>query len=137
MDTSLIMKEIEAALNLVYRVDGQLIDSQAHEQAISARIMIHLQHLLPEWDVDVEYNRQGGEQDPKRDVNGDNRRPDIIVHKRGPAGPNLAVISVKCEWNNQDRGQDVQILRGIKSAQGYQSAFCIEIRGSDYTVTEK
>src|SRR3990167_5879511 len=33
------------------------MNDKAHEQTISDRLMLYLQHLLPDWDVDVGYNR--------------------------------------------------------------------------------
>lgn len=137
MEREAVRKNIENALYLIYRVDLYLIESNTHEQSISARLAFHLQHLFPEWDVDVEYNRQGGKRDPKEDGGGLNRRPDIIIHKRGPAGPNLAILLVKCEWNTQDRDTDEEVLISLKQKHQYQNAFLIEIKKNSFSVEEK
>jgi hypothetical protein len=137
MELNTIEKNIEHALDLVYRVDAYLIEKEAHEQAISARIMLHLQHLFPEWNVDVEYNRQGENINPKKDADGHNRKPDIIIHKRGPRGPNLAIILVKCKWNTQDRSQDEFVVSDLKTSHNYQSAFLIEINKDTFEIIRK
>jgi hypothetical protein len=40
--------------------------------------------------------------------------PDIIVHKRGPKGPNLLVIEAK-KSTNKDAGLDIEKLKAYKS----------------------
>src|SRR6266478_3969834 len=101
---------IKQGLAVLYRRDQKLIDDKTHEQSLAARLMCNLQQILPEWDVDVEFNRQGEKRETKTDSRGSARKPDIIIHKRGPDGPNLAVMLVKCEWNRQPR-EDVKIVR--------------------------
>ncbi len=131
-----IKKIIDQALIILFRTEKELIDDKEHEQAISARLMFHLQHLLPDWDVDVEFNRQGENREPKTDSTSIKRKPDIIIHKRGPKGPNLAVILVKCEWNDEPREKDAEVARSIKAKHHYQAAFLLEIKQNDYRLTE-
>ena len=131
-----IKQIIENALAILYRTEKEIINDQVHEQTISARLMLHLQHLLPEWNVDVEFNRQGENRDPKTDESGNNRKPDIIIHKRGPKGPNLAVILVKCEWNTKPREDDQMVAQSIKAKHEYQTAFLLEIRQSGFELNE-
>lgn len=119
---------VNSSLDVLYRTEPELISERAHEQAISARLMLHLQHLYPDWNVDVEYNREGVDRDPKTDEDGHNRKPDIIVHRRGAAGPNLVIILVKCEWNKQDREADRTTLSSLKRKHNYEDAFLIEIK---------
>ncbi len=131
------MKEIiEHALEILYRTEKDLINEKVHEQTISARLMLHLQHLLPDWDVDVEYNRQGDKREPKTDSNSDKRKPDIIIHRRGPKGPNLAVILVKCEWNTEPRENERTTAHRIKKKHNYQTAFMLEIKQNEFQLTE-
>ncbi|MFH1536029.1 MAG: hypothetical protein ABIC96_03100 [Patescibacteria group bacterium] len=132
MDNQEIKHIIENALSILYRTEKEIINDETHEQTISARLMLHLQHLLPEWNVDVEFNRQGENRGSKTDNEGENRKPDIIIHKRGPKGPNLAVILVKCEWNTKSRENDKTVAQSIKVARGYQTAFVLEIKQSGF-----
>ena len=137
MEESVIKNNINTAIELVYRVDGYLIEHNAHEQAISSRFALHLQHLFPEWNVDVEYNRQGDNFDSKEDYVGHNRKPDVIIHKRGSAGPNLVIFLIKCEWNTQDRQKDEQVLISLKNKHRYEYAFLVEIKKNNFTIEEK
>lgn len=137
MNSETVKKNIENALELVYQVDSYLIQHNAHEQSISARLAFHLQHLFPEWDVDVEYSRQGEGCDPKKDSEEQNRKPDVIIHKRGSVGPNLVIMLVKCEWNTQDRSNDEFVLSSLKERHNYENAFLIEIKKNDFDIEEK
>jgi hypothetical protein len=125
---------LHTALDILYTSEPELMAERAHEQAISARLMYHLQHLYPNWDVDVEYNRQGENRDTKQDAEGHNRKPDIIIHKRGPTGPNLVIMLVKCEWNPEDRGKDWSVLQSLKQKHKYRDAFLVEIKKDDAEV---
>lgn len=75
------------------------METNLGERCIAARLAFHLQRVFPEYHVDVEYNRTGDT--PKRldvparcanSLDDEGRAlvvPDIIVHLRGPDGPNL------------------------------------------------
>ncbi len=64
------------------------------ERAVAHRLAVYIEHEFPGWSTDCEYNRQG-------EVGGRKKvtlnayalpravDPDIIVHVRGPKGPNL------------------------------------------------
>lgn len=135
MENQEIENIIKEAVTILYRTEKELIDRQLHEQTISARIMLHLQHLLPEWHVDVEFNREQ-EADSKTDSSSKKRKPDIIVHKRGSGGPNLAVILVKCEWNSEARENDQSAVRSIKEKHDYQIAFLLELKQNRFQLTK-
>lgn len=137
MQEEILKKNIQSAVELVYRVDSYLIEKEAHEQTISSRFALHLQHLFPEWNVDVEYNRQGESTDSKTDETGHKRRPDVVIHKRGPAGPNLAIFLIKCEWNTQDRQADERVLSGLKSKHRYEYAFLGEIKRNGFEIVQR
>lgn len=127
MDSEKIKLKIEDAIIKFYERDRTLIDDKVHEQAIAAKIMSYLQQSLPDWDVDVEFNRQGIKRGPKEDAEGNKRKPDIIIHRRGPDGPNLAVILIKCEWNHEPRENDQAAAKSIKQKHGYEAAYILEI----------
>jgi hypothetical protein len=135
MTSEEIKQTLNAALQILYRTEIDLINRQLHEQTIVARLMLHLQHLLPEWNVDVEFNRQGVSiNEAKEDNQGFNRKPDIIIHRRGPDGPNLAVILVKTYWNNADKEEDKRICRSLKERHRYEQAYFIELREKDWLI---
>lgn len=136
MENQEIKNIIENALVILYRTEKEIIDRESHEQTISARLMLHLQHLLPEWNIDVEFNRQGENRETKTDETGAKRKPDLIIHKRGPAGPNLAVILVKCEWNKKRREDDKKVVQSIKTKHEYQAAFLLEIKLNGFELNE-
>ena len=79
--------------------------------SITHRLGLYLQGKFSDWHVDCEYNRDG--HDPKKVVLDDSRfvgessvYPDIIIHRRGPKGPNLLVIGVKT--NPDGHGNEVK-----------------------------
>jgi hypothetical protein len=90
------MNETVAADEYLFRVD-------VSERNLAGRLGIHLQPNLPDWHVDPEYNRMNGNM-PKRIHlppecagyrNDDDLVlvcPDLIIHRRGPEGPNLLVV---------------------------------------------
>lgn len=126
---------IGIALDILYRTEYTLIERKVHERTIAARLMLHLQHILPEWHVDVEFNRED-EQNPKHDSGGKLIVPDIIIHRRGPHGPNLAVILMKGFWNNESRDDDKNAAIKIKKKHKYEFAFFIELKEKSYEVIE-
>jgi hypothetical protein len=128
--TKTIGEIIEKTVARFYQKDQLLINDKAHEQTISARIMCYLQDALPDWDV--EFNRQAVDRRPKTDEEGTKRRPDIIIHKRGPKGSNLAVILVKCEWNRGSREKDENVAESIKRKHQYQPTFLLEVRKKSF-----
>lgn len=136
MTTEDLQNNLEMALGILYRTEQELIARHIHEQTIAARLMLHLQHLLPEWHVDVEFNRQEeGIKNAKEDAEGHDRKPDIIIHRRGHAGPNLGIVTVKVEWNiRDDRDEAKRICRSIQQRQKYTNAFFIEFREEDWLI---
>jgi hypothetical protein len=118
---------LKTAIQRFLATDGDLIRRHAHEQAISARLAVQLEMLLPDWHVNCEYNRQGGGIDPKEDSTGAHRRPDIIVHERGHDHNNLLVVEVKPEWAApKSIEEDRQKLRHmLPSPRQYQFAYLV------------
>ena len=107
------------------------------ERCIAARLSLYLQGVFPSYSVDVEYNRAGWP--PKRlelpdecanarDENGDTLvLPDIIVHRRGPDGPNVLVIELKKTTNPDDRGCDRQRVQAMRAQLNYQYGVLVEL----------
>src|SRR4051794_26196148 len=105
MEFSVLSDRVQQAIDEFNIQDAYLLEVNANERCIAARLALYLQHRFDSYQVDVEYNRAGS--DPKRlGMSEDcaNSRdddgtvlivPDIIVHRRGPNGPNLLGIEVK------------------------------------------
>lgn len=124
---------LEEAVTRLYERDFHLVN-QGLERAAGAKLACHLSRVLedhsflqtfPEIRVDVDYGREGD--GPKRTVEGNNVVPDIIVHRPGPDGPNLAVIEIKGWWNKTDRQADELKLQGYLQKQHYQYAYFVEL----------
>jgi len=124
-----------AALRLLFERDSYLLEVDANERSISHRLGLHLQFLLPDWDVDCEYNRDGV--DPKRigflDLHPDDEDteaktvfPDIIIHQRG-RNTNHLVIEIKKSSSMVNREIDRQKLSGYKRDLHYEYALFIEL----------
>lgn len=131
---------VVAALARLRAHDDNLLSIGTNERAITHRLACYLQAALPAWDVDCEYNRDGRE--PKRAVLPLSRvatnelkartvYPDIIVHKRGPLGPNLLVIELKVDAADDDREWDLRKLRAYHDEFDYQHGVFIDIRIDD------
>ena len=73
--------------------DGEdhLLKVDAHELAIASALAGYLRTRFRGYSVDCDYNRDG--KDKKRLPREGRVRPDIIVHRRGRAGPNILVLS--------------------------------------------
>lgn len=125
-----VRQRLEIALQEVKKSDRHLLENNVSERSIAARLAMYLQRQFPEHMVDAEYNRQG--ENPKRVTmpeqcagyrNEDKTSlavPDVIVHRRGPTGPNLLVLELK-KTTNPDTGQcDCIRLRAFREQLGYE-----------------
>ncbi|WP_130537530.1 hypothetical protein [Thiomicrorhabdus indica] len=125
---------LDNAIATLIEKDIYLMEVNANERSISAKLAFHLQAELPEYEVDVEYNRDGIE--PKRlahmelypdqeDEDAKTVFPDIIAHKRS-TNNNFLVIEIKKESSSVDRNIDRRKLRGYMRELEYQYAYFIE-----------
>lgn len=121
---------LSVALIETVKRDAELFVSDAGERTIASRLAFRLQQSFPSWIVDTDYNRMN-ERVPKRVElpehcaryrNEDGRAlvlPDVIIHKRGPAGPNLLVLELK-KTTNPDRGEcDLVRLHAFRNQLNY------------------
>jgi hypothetical protein len=104
-----VRERLDKGVQILNELDKYLLEKDLSERCIAARLAMYLQPLFQSLIVDVEYNRAGDI--PKRlalpdecanfrDAEGRSLVvPDIIVHKRGPTGPNLLVIELKKTTN--------------------------------------
>jgi hypothetical protein len=103
---------VRRALKDLFDKDGPLLERDAAERAIAAKLAVHLAVLFPDHKVDVEYNRHG--LDRKRVELPPNCRyggiklilPDIVVHRRGTDDDNLLVVELKKQTNTKKESRD-------------------------------
>lgn len=100
-----IKSKIEDALYRMTSDDKYLLEHNLGERCLAHRFAVHLAAVFSDWDVDCEYNRDG---EKVKEIpltveckellrKTDRVVPDIIVHKRGPKGPNLLAVEIKRE----------------------------------------
>ena len=130
-----VRTRLDAALSRLVAQDAYLFANNLLERCIAARLAMYLQHEFPEHHVDVEYNRDADT--PKRlglpdecandvDEHGESLVvPDVIVHRRGPDGPNILVLEVKKTTNPAPIHCDSIRIRSFRAQYGYEFAALI------------
>lgn len=137
MNSAEIKKKVSEACEALYKTSFDLIVTKTHERTIAAKLANLLEDVFDGWDVDVEYNREGGEGRSKRSLEDELLLPDIIIHKRGSIiGPNLVVIQVKGFWNNENRAKDEKDLRKLRERFGYKKLYRLELNFESYELIE-
>ncbi len=122
---------LKSARNFFLKRDSDLLTIGANERSLTHKFAHYMQNGLGnKFDVDCEYNRYGP--NPKTidriraiiepdtttdDTNAVTVYPDIIVHKRGAAGPNIIIIEAKKDNN---KGNDIEKIKVIKNEYGYE-----------------
>lgn len=115
---------IIASVNRLLHHDAYLLRVDVNERTIAHRFAVHVESLLPDWNVDCEYNRDGHE--PKEialgsgddDEQGSRVYPDVIVHRRG-TGDNYIVFELKKSSNPVPDQRDFEKLRSYCRQLGY------------------
>ena len=92
------------ALNRFFAHDACLLDTDVSEWSVAHRFAVYLEQLLPGWNIDCEYNRQGEGVVPKAVATGTRVRPDIIVHHRGQLAREYNLLAI--ELKKIDSGSD-------------------------------
>lgn len=128
------MREIlSRALDSFLASDLELLVRDANERTIAHKIAEHLQPLVPDADVDCEYNRD--ENDIKRlrsmGFNGRIVLPDIIVHVRGTSDNRLVVELKKHTSSAAEDEGDRRKLRAFVTELGYGHAAFLKVRTGD------
>ncbi len=113
----------------LFETDHQLLDVNASEQAIAARLAQYLQPCFPGLHVDVEYNRMG--KAPKKvawalSEKPEDVCPDIIVHIR-QTDTNMLAIELKKDSNPEKKEKDILKLRAYRRELGYRHALFIRL----------
>jgi hypothetical protein len=136
MEREEVRKRVENALRNVAKNDQHLLEFDLGERCIASRLAMYLQTEFSEYCVDVEYNRHGDV--PKRlglpdeCANYRNRDgealavPDVIVHERGPDGPNVLVLELKKTTNPDPRACDRERVRAFRRQLKYSFGALVE-----------
>lgn len=128
-------KQVEIALNraidIFIKEDMFLLNADANERSMSHRIAVYLEHEIPDFDIDCEYNRDGFDVKrlalEPRNTSDDSEEavtvfPDIIIHHRGNNNNNLLVIEMKKANTSADISYDLHKLRAFRQHLGYKWA---------------
>lgn len=135
-------KELEAlvreALNRLFAHDASLLDGEASEWSVAHRLAVYLEELLPGWNVDCEFNRQGTSAEPKALADGARVRPDIVIHHRGRGeqAHNLLAVEVKRRMSEGDEVKAREYTSSPSGARSFQYRFGLTIvLQEDYGMT--
>ena len=117
-----IKQRLIIAIDILFKHDRFLLEHEIHERTIAHKLATYLQNILPDCDVDCEYNLKGldtkelpGIQDCDEQRSTDRVLPDIIVHKRN-SDKNLLVIEIKVQ--GKESQCDIAKLKLFTSEQG-------------------
>ncbi len=136
MNKETIESTLKESCRLLYQDNKHLIDEEAHERSILPQMLPYLTSHFPNHSILIEYNREGVNRDPKKDIDGNLIVPDLIVHRHGLDGENLLAIEIKGYWNKHLRQEDDIKLKGLKSKQGYKFAYRIELGKDEAEIIE-
>ncbi|MGE5370716.1 MAG: hypothetical protein ACM3QZ_01895 [Solirubrobacterales bacterium] len=133
---SVVEEKVEKALKMLIERDGYLLQKDSSERSITHRLAIYLEPEFEGWNVDCEYNRNGGDKKvldalkANGNRNGRTVLPDIIIHKRGTK-QNLLVIEAK--KNDPHDAFDLEKLAYFKKQENikYKYALYINIGTGD------
>ncbi|MBL0041652.1 MAG: hypothetical protein IPP28_11555 [Xanthomonadales bacterium] len=105
VDFSVVEAAVWDAVDRFHARDRALVVLGASEWSMAHRLAVYFEQSFPNWNVDCEYNRQGGSEDSKTmDAESGKVRPDITIHRRGLLMPedNLLVIELKRDSSGID-----------------------------------
>jgi len=125
MNHSELEAHVMQAIEMLYARDSDLFTNDASEWTIAHRLAVYLEQVIPGWDVDCEYNRQGPDKNPKAMPNENKVRPDIILHQRGQmeALHNLLIIELKKYEADSDLGKVCEYTKPPEGARRFQYQF--------------
>jgi len=136
MKRAVVEARLTKALQQLDTHDRHLLENDLSERCIASRLAFHLQAQFPEHHVDVEYNRADDiakrvpiscECDTRKNREGDPLAvPDVIVHRRGPAGPNVLVLELKKTTNPESRACDLERVQKFREHLDYDFGALIE-----------
>lgn len=141
MERDDVRRRLDAAVARLIQNDAYLFANNLGERCIAARLAMYLQGEFPEHAVDAEYNRDADTPKrlelPRECANYRERGnygeggeslvvPDVIVHRRGPEGPNILVLEVKKTTNPCAHDCDHARIHAFRAQYGYECAALIE-----------
>lgn len=143
-----VVSTVETSVWRLLDRDQLLFKREVSEWTVAHRLGVYLEVFsqdFPEWVVDCEFNRQPFEEgsseyaltETKR-VEGEIRRPDIIVHKRADPetefkGENLLTIELKV---NKEPTGDINDIENIIDKKGYDFGVFIDLYNNPSTLEE-
>lgn len=125
------------ALALLFEHDEHLLAADASERSISHRLASYVQQLLPTWDVDCEYNRNGHhpkvtklpvEETTTNDEHACTVFPDIIIHHRNGEDNLLAVEIKKSSSNISNERDHLKLGSYCRAPLRYRHALFLKLR---------
>jgi len=102
MDFPELKLNVQRAIDRLYARDSALLRQDASEWTIGHRLAVYLEQEIPGWNVDFEYNRQGGGLDEKRDDNSQIVRPDITLHHRAERTLQHNLLAIELKKREED-----------------------------------
>src|ERR1035438_5509584 len=102
MNFSELKLNVQRAIDRLYTRDSALLLQDASEWTIAHRLAVYLEQEIPGWNVDCEYNRQGGGSDEKRDDINKIVRPDIILHHRTEKTLRHNLLAIELKKREED-----------------------------------
>lgn len=136
MERNEVRGRLEAALQMLVANDAYLLIHNLGERCIASRLAMYLQDQFGDYAADAEYNRAGDIPKrlglPEECANYRNERgeslvvPDVIVHRRGPEGPNILVLEVKKTSNPCPRDCDRARVYAFREVFRYEFGALIE-----------
>ena len=125
--------------------DRHLLKVDVSERCIAARLAMYLREYFWDFDVDVEYNRDGRDvkrlhyvlRDCPRDRDGGHSvLPDVVVHRRGVCDSNLLVIEMKKVSRKSGIDKDRRRIKAFQKQLGYKiGALVVCKTGEDSSIS--
>ncbi len=121
---------VDSALDILYTKDKYLIENKVHERTIVARFVIYLKEMISvdtvfcSYDLDPEYNRNGGS---SKEIDGypNGIIPDVLLHIRGKGlrfskdETNILALEFKTYWNNTQKEYEEAEYKVLKLKEEY------------------
>jgi len=115
------IKKICIALHMLYSKDSYLLKNNINEISIAHKLASYLQLIFQNYNVDIEFNRN---KNHAKRINNINRRPDIIIHKRGTKH-NYIALEIK-KNNNTNINNDKEKIEKLLKELNYKFGIYIE-----------
>ncbi|MEW8348578.1 MAG: hypothetical protein AB2687_09725 [Candidatus Thiodiazotropha taylori] len=126
--------KVQTAIDKLLDRDALLLQNDAAERAITAKLSCYIQEEFDDWDVDCEYNRNFHRVKRLKEIcksknkeNGASVFPDIIVHQR-MTEHNFIVVEVKKTTNTESSDCDLMKLEAFREELGYEYGLFIRFK---------